>query len=82
MQALQLLADETKPFGETRHDLASLRQAAKAVDDHDLAKAIAGCIGWKAEIVAGHRPASNAIDRLVEIAAVEIQPITEWIVLD
>ena len=82
VEALQLLADKTKGFRETRHGLASLRQAAKAVDDHDLAKAIASCIGWKAEIVAGHRPTSNAIDRLVEIAAVEIQPITEWIVLD
>lgn len=82
VQVLQLLADKTKQFAEIRHDLASLRQAAKAVDDHELAKTIAACIGWKAQIASGHRSASSPIDRLVAIAAVETQPITEWIVLD
>lgn len=82
VEALQLLADESKEFREIRHDLTSLRRAARAVDDHNLAKAIASCIGWKAQIAAGHRPTSNAIGRLVDIAAVEIQPITEWIVRD
>lgn len=82
VQVLELLADKTKPFAEARHDLASSRQAAKAVNDHELAKTIAACIGWKAQIASGHRPASSPIDRLVAIAAVEIQPITEWIILD
>ena len=81
-QALELLADKTKPFNETRHDLANLRQAAKAVDDHELAKTIAACIGWKAQIAAGHQPTSSPVGRLVVIASVEIQPIPKWIVLD
>ena len=82
VRVLELLADETKQFAEIRHDLASLRQAAKAVEDHELAKTIAACMGWKAQIASGHRPATSPIDRLVAIAGVEIQPITDWIVLD
>ncbi|WP_419930806.1 hypothetical protein [Candidatus Poriferisodalis sp.] len=80
VQALQLLADETKSFGDSRHELASLRTAAKAVGDHDLAKAIASCIGWRAENMAGHQPASNPIDRLVDIASADVQPVSEWII--
>ena len=82
VQALQLLADETKPFGNTRRELASLRQAARAVGDNDLAKAIASCIGWRAGIEAGHRPATNPIGWLVDLASVDVQPITEWIIPD
>ena len=82
VQVLKLLADRTKPFAEARHDLASLRQAAKTVDDHELAKTIAACIGWKAQIASGHQTASSPIDRLVAIAAAEIQSITEWIAFD
>ncbi len=80
VQTLELIMDDPRPFSETKHDLASARSAANGIGDRSLAKAIAGGIGWKARVEAGHRPASDPIDRLIEIAATEVEPVTEWIV--
>ncbi len=80
VQTLELIMDDPRPFSETKHDLASARSAANGIGDRSLAKAIAGGIGWKARVEAGHRPESDPIDRLIEIAATEVEPVTEWIV--
>ena len=82
VQTLELIMDDPRPFRETKHDLASLRQAAVAIDDRELAKAIAGGVGWKAEVEAGHRPAKAPASRLIDIAAEDVEPVTEWIIPD
>ena len=82
VQALELIMDDPRPFRETKHDLASLRHAAVTIDDQQLAKAIAGGVGWKAQVEAGHRPAKDPASRLIDIAAEEVEPVTEWIIPD
>ena len=78
--ALERLADQDATFSQLKDDLASLRNAAKAIGDQELAKAVASCIGWRANVQAGHRPAGTLIDRLGAIAAEEVQPLSEWVI--
>ena len=82
VQALPCLADQDTPFRQLKDDLGSLRDAAKAIGDQELSKTIASCIGWRANVHAGHRPEHTPIDRLGTIAAEDVEPINEWIIDD
>ena len=79
-QAVERLADQTASFNEIKRDLASLRDAAKAIGDRALAKAIASGIGWRAEVAANHPTDIAPLRALMDMAEQEVEPFSEWII--
>ena len=79
-QAAESLADRTASFVEIKQDLASLRDAATAIGDRELRKAIASGIGWRAQVAADHPTDVAPLRALFDILAQEVEPLSEWII--
>ena len=80
VEAVKCLADQAAPFSEIRPDLASLRDAAQAIGDRALAKAIASGIGWRAEVAANHPTDVAPLRALIDMAEQEVEPLSEWLI--
>lgn len=80
VQAAERLTDQAAPFAEIRRDLASLRDAAKAIGDRALAKAISSGIGWRAEVAADHPTEVASLRDLIDMAAQEVDPVRTRII--
>ena len=80
VQAAECLTDQAASFAEIRRDLASLRDAAKAIGDRALAKAISSGIGWRAEVAADHPTEIVSLRDLIEMASQEVDPVRTRII--
>ncbi len=79
-QSAKSLADRAASFAEIKQDLASLRDAATAIGDRELRKAIASGIGWRAQVAADHPTDVAPLGTLFDILAQDVEPFSEWII--